>query len=89
MNNLPLIIIAIPFLAALGMLFLPRREKDLAQQVAMLATGATALLAAWASIKTWPATWSGTRTTHVCSKPVRYLPAKYILNPEMPASWSR
>jgi len=45
MNNLPLIIIAIPFLAALGMLFLPRREKDLAQQVAMLATGATALLA--------------------------------------------
>ena len=44
MNNLTLIV-AIPFLAALFLAFIPRREKDLVQPVAMMATLVTMVLA--------------------------------------------
>ena len=40
MNNLTLIV-AIPFLAALGLCLLPRREKDLVQPVAAMARAET------------------------------------------------
>lgn len=44
MNNLTLIV-ALPFLAAVFLAFVPRREKDLMQPVAVLATLATMVLA--------------------------------------------
>ncbi len=43
--NILTLIVAIPFLAAAGVALTPRREKDLAQTIALLASGATMLLA--------------------------------------------